>query len=155
MLEMHLAGQQLGDRQDAAYFHPNPPRGARRCHNCRIIIGSLLVVLSTFFVLFLQWNSGVVNVLHMNLPQPVNGDTNAETDVSNPASVHSMRDLKILLHPEDHVSRETQVTYLSWNITSGDIAPDGVVKRVLLINGELRRRYSRGALLCSGVADGC
>ncbi|KAL2006773.1 hypothetical protein VTN00DRAFT_9441 [Thermoascus crustaceus] len=38
------------------------------------------------------------------------------------------------LHPEDHVFREPVIQHLDWRITSGDRRPDGVKKRVYLIN---------------------
>lgn len=41
------------------------------------------------------------------------------------------------LHPEDHIFRESIIQHLNWRITSGDRRPDGVRKRVYLINGEL------------------
>lgn len=53
-------------------------------------------------------------------------------------SGESTRDLKILLHPEDHVSRGPGVTRYLWNITKGNIAPDGVHKDVFLINSRSR-----------------
>jgi hypothetical protein len=39
------------------------------------------------------------------------------------------------LHPEDHIFREPRVQSLNWHITSGHRRPDGVKKRVFLING--------------------
>jgi hypothetical protein len=44
------------------------------------------------------------------------------------------RDLKFLLHPQDHVSRDAGIRVFSWNITKGVRAPDGVQKDVFLIN---------------------
>jgi FtsP/CotA-like multicopper oxidase with cupredoxin domain len=45
------------------------------------------------------------------------------------------RDLKVLLHPEDHVSRDPSTRHFSWNITKAIITPNGVQKNVFLING--------------------
>ncbi|KAJ5131343.1 CAZyme family AA1 [Penicillium bovifimosum] len=42
---------------------------------------------------------------------------------------------QIELHPEDHVYREPTTQYLNWRVTSDDRRPDGVLKRVYLING--------------------
>jgi hypothetical protein len=43
--------------------------------------------------------------------------------------------LGIFLHPEDHRSRDPVTLRLHWTITSGFRAPDGVKKKVYLING--------------------
>ena len=54
----------------------------------------------------------------------------------NPAQeLRHERDLKWLLHPEDHVSREPGIRHFSWNITKAEVAPNGVKKDVFLING--------------------
>ncbi|CAK7217218.1 hypothetical protein SCUCBS95973_003071 [Sporothrix curviconia] len=41
----------------------------------------------------------------------------------------------IYLRPEDHIHREQQTIHLSWNITKARMAPDGVFRDVILING--------------------
>ncbi|KAJ5816091.1 hypothetical protein N7447_008324 [Penicillium robsamsonii] len=43
--------------------------------------------------------------------------------------------LGIELHPEDHMYREPATQYLDWRVTSDFRRPDGVLKRVYLING--------------------
>ncbi|KGO38739.1 Multicopper oxidase, type 3 [Penicillium expansum] len=42
---------------------------------------------------------------------------------------------RIELHPQDHVYREPATQYLDWRVTSEFRRPDGVSKRVYLING--------------------
>ncbi|CRL29634.1 Cupredoxin [Penicillium camemberti] len=42
---------------------------------------------------------------------------------------------RIQLHPEDHVYRPAATQYLDWRVTSDFRRPDGVLKRVYLING--------------------
>ncbi|KAJ5551834.1 CAZyme family AA1 [Penicillium sp. DV-2018c] len=42
---------------------------------------------------------------------------------------------RIELHPENHVYRGPTTQYLNWRVTSNDRRPDGVLKRVYLING--------------------
>ncbi|CAG8909727.1 unnamed protein product [Penicillium egyptiacum] len=42
---------------------------------------------------------------------------------------------RIELHPEDHVNRAPATQYLDWRVTSDFRRPDGVLKRVYLING--------------------
>jgi hypothetical protein len=46
------------------------------------------------------------------------------------------RDFGIFLHPEDHLSREPDVLHFSWKITKAIVAPDGVEKKVFLIDGK-------------------
>lgn len=41
----------------------------------------------------------------------------------------------IQLHPEDHINRAPTTQHLDWTVTADDIRPDGVLKRVYLING--------------------
>ncbi|KAJ9156673.1 Multicopper oxidase [Pleurostoma richardsiae] len=111
-------------------LHHDHVRKAKRWNYFQILVGSLLIVLSAFFVLFLQWHADVAITLGKQPEVPTEADTNGEIFIT------PQRDLKALLHPEDHVSREPRINYLSWNITSSELAPDGVVKRVLLINGQ-------------------
>lgn len=49
--------------------------------------------------------------------------------------------LGIVLHPEEHRSRNASIVTLHWTITSDFRAPDGVKKRVFLINGTLLLSY--------------
>jgi hypothetical protein len=44
---------------------------------------------------------------------------------------------RIELHPEDHVYRQPVTHHLDWRITSGQRRPDGVLKKIYLINGVL------------------
>lgn len=44
---------------------------------------------------------------------------------------------QIELHPENHVYREPATQYLGWRVTTGHRRPDGVLKQVYLINGQL------------------
>lgn len=45
--------------------------------------------------------------------------------------------LAIQLHPEEHIYREPKTIYYDWSVASGFRSPDGVKKRVYLINGKL------------------
>lgn len=94
----------------------------------RFIVVVLLVLASVFFILYLQWQPAT-------FPAPeaaVEDTTRPPLEVLEP-----VRDLKILLHPEQHVSRRPAVRRFYWNITKSIIAPDGVEKSVFLINGML------------------
>ena len=47
--------------------------------------------------------------------------------------------LEHLLTPQDHVNRAPNTVHYVWKITTGFRAPDGVRKKVYLINGSLQR----------------
>jgi len=93
----------------------------------RALIGSFSLILSIIIVLFfLQWNTAF-EILGSNLREH-----------SDPVMVTGPgpeRDLKFMLYPEEHVSRDPGIRKLSWNITKATRAPDGVEKDVFLING--------------------
>jgi hypothetical protein len=42
----------------------------------------------------------------------------------------------IELHSEEHSYRDAKTLHLDWTLSSGDLRPDGVLKRVHLINGK-------------------
>lgn len=44
---------------------------------------------------------------------------------------------QIELHPENHVYRKSATQHLDWRVTTGYRRPDGVLKQVYLINGQL------------------
>lgn len=50
------------------------------------------------------------------------------------------------LHPEEHIFRETIVHSFDWHVSSGYRRPDGVKKRVFLINGLFSGAVSPWAL---------
>lgn len=84
----------------------------------------LLIPLATLFILYLRWQSS------FQVPAPIQ-TTPPELD----AATGPQRDLKFLLHPESHVSRDPGIRHFLWNITKARIAPNGVYKDVFLING--------------------
>lgn len=47
--------------------------------------------------------------------------------------------LAILLHPELHINREPTTLRFDWNISTGFLEPDGVRKRIYLVNGMLQK----------------
>lgn len=44
---------------------------------------------------------------------------------------------RIELHPEKHAYRKPLTQHQEWRVTSDNLRPDGVQKRVLLVNGEI------------------
>jgi hypothetical protein len=84
-----------------------------------IVLLVLLVLWSFSGVLTDQPRSGIFTFLR----QPARHTADGET-------------IGILLHPEDHSARDVRVIELHWTVTAGFRAPDGVRKRVYLINGK-------------------
>ena len=60
--------------------------------------------------------------------------------------VEGMPSLGIILHPNEHRSRNAGIATLHWTITSDIRAPDGVKKRVYLINGNICISYLLGPI---------
>ena len=94
------------------------------------VVATLSIPVIIFFVLYLQWNvafkppsTGLAELTQPNNDPP-------EPVVTPP------RDLKIVLHPEDHITRAPNTRHLLWNVTKSTIAPNGVEKDVFLINGK-------------------
>jgi len=84
------------------------------------------ILLTILVIFFLQWHAGSEN--------PISEGTG---DFDSLLVPRPERDLKILLHPEEHVSRDPNNRRFSWNITKATIAPNGVQKDVFLINGTI------------------
>ena len=84
----------------------------------------LLIPLTIIFVFYQQWNFG----FESSAPGLSRHQDHAQESGNE-------RDLKWLLHPEDHVFRASGTRRFSWNITKATIAPNGVEKNVFLING--------------------
>ncbi|CAK7218702.1 hypothetical protein SEUCBS140593_003643 [Sporothrix eucalyptigena] len=88
---------------------------------------TIIIALSVVSALYLLLING-------NIPMPSYGAGSSDS-VSKSHDV-SENDLIIYLHPEDHIHREPQVIHMSWNITKARLAPDGVFRDVILINGK-------------------
>jgi FtsP/CotA-like multicopper oxidase with cupredoxin domain len=112
----------LGYNDELATTSQHQENKARR-HSWRgrkcgfAFIATLLIIFSTFLILYHRW------YFALNIK---------ETQITDPFD----RDVKLLLHPEDHVWREPIIRHFVWNITRAKIAPDGVEKDVLLINSK-------------------
>ena len=101
----------------------------RRCGIWGITL--LLIPLTIFFILNREWYAEFY-VLGPKL-----------SEHPDPAQeLGHERDLKWLLHPEYHVSRDPSIRHFSWNITKATKAPNGVKKDVFLINGTTNLRVS-------------
>ncbi|KAG6107025.1 hypothetical protein E4U14_004377 [Claviceps sp. LM454 group G7] len=58
------------------------------------------------------------------------------TLTTNAVDTDSSHDGVIVLHPEQHVYRDSKKIRIDWNITKEMRSPDGVVKSIYLINGQ-------------------
>ncbi|KAG5993465.1 hypothetical protein E4U52_001934 [Claviceps spartinae] len=58
------------------------------------------------------------------------------TLTANAVDTDSSHDGVIVLHPEQHVYRDSKKIRIDWNITKEMRSPDGVVKSIYLINGQ-------------------
>ena len=86
-----------------------------------------LVVCSLLVLVFLYQSKSKP----FELPQPHPPSQLASPRVHDPDAFRPM----IELHPEDHAHRDPIAQYFEWNVTSEYLRPDGVLKRVYLING--------------------
>lgn len=86
-----------------------------------IVAGGATVLLFTVLTLNLEWRL---------LP------THNEPSYNLPTTGSSVRDFTITLHPDEHNDREAQTRTFAWNITSASLRPDGVSRKVILINDE-------------------
>ncbi|TVY51222.1 Laccase-1 [Lachnellula cervina] len=92
------------------------------------LVGGFLLLLSMVIFLFLLLRNSA-----FELPAWKLGEHSDPITVTGPGPE---RDLKFMLHPEEHVSRDPCIRKFSWNITKETIAPNGVEKNVFLINDQ-------------------
>jgi hypothetical protein len=95
-----------------------------------LVVTLLLLPLTTFLILYLQWHSTIESL-----------DLTSIGNLDRVAAPKPERDLKLLLHPEDHVLRDPGIRYFSWNITKAIKSPNGVQKSVFLINSMMKKLY--------------
>lgn len=117
------------DQRQINNFHCDEPEPVKNPSNSSqqhwsalstlLVLSSLL--LFAFYVRVGQWKGGRSQI----------GDFLAGK-IDDPEGMPS---LGIVLHPERHRSRNASIITLHWTVTSDFRAPDGVKKRVLLING--------------------
>jgi hypothetical protein len=117
-----LASQRWEQEQEAAARVYKHMRGI--C--VRAFLLTLVLLLFISFAFFLRRHSAA-----STFEAPVTQPTESTDLVEAISPAH---DLKILLHPEDHVSRDPSIRYFLWNITKATIAPNGVRRDVFLID---------------------
>lgn len=72
---------------------------------------------------------------HMN--SHTNGQSTSHSTA--PGVEDDLNDLYVL-HPERHIFRDPITIRMTWNVTMDQRAPDGVMRPVYLINGEVSQR---------------
>lgn len=92
-------------------------RRATRSHNLQAILAFLLSTLAITCFLFLQLDGFAVS-LHLPLS----------------AATPPIDEKPFRLHPANHASRPPHIAQYDWRITAGERRPDGVLKRVYLVN---------------------
>lgn len=114
------------------YFKHKPNRKcSARWKIILLFIATLFAIL--FAIFFIIYPALYSNPTTRNTELLLPLETVSQEDI--PADTPH-RDLKFTLHPEEHVSRDAGTRRFSWNITKETISPDGVQKRVFLINSE-------------------
>ncbi|RJE18349.1 Multicopper oxidase [Aspergillus sclerotialis] len=116
-------------KQDTENHEETIPHGPQKSSSFQgVVIYSLVVCVWIILAYFHQNNTP--DPLQSLLPFPrIQGKKN--TTLRDPDSVRP----RIELHPEDHVYREPVTQRLGWRVTSDYLRPDGVLKRVYLVNG--------------------
>lgn len=124
-----------GNEGDTAMMHWEKNTAARRhTHRARacFFAATLLVLSSVLSFTYLQWQ------YTSEVPRPIIAESPSHLGPAKPGDQPVQegpkRDLKLLLHLDEHVSRAPGTRQFSWNITKAQIAPDGVEKDVFLIN---------------------
>ncbi|KAF2482895.1 putative laccase [Neohortaea acidophila] len=90
----------------------------RRSHLHIIATCFLILCIAGVLVTLLQWTTADHLVFSFG-----------KTSTPSTDNIHPSR-----LHPQDHISRRATTIRQKWKVTSGDLRPDGVLKRVYLIN---------------------
>ena len=116
-------------KQDSENQEGTIPHGSKRPRSSHgVLISSLVVCVLIILAYFHQSNTP--DPLQSLFPfQWTQGNKNSTAH--DPDSVRP----RIELHPEDHVCRDPLTQRLDWRVTSGNLRPDGVLKRVYLVNG--------------------
>ncbi|OAA57414.1 iron transport multicopper oxidase fet3 [Niveomyces insectorum RCEF 264] len=131
---LHQAVQQREESLDMPYKPVSLVAPARR-H----FFGTVLVVAaSTVFVLYVFFHAAFEATTSLPTTSPATSLPPPPPPPPPPplSSTTPSRDLRAVLHPQDHVARKPTVAHLSWNISKVALAPDGVEKDVIVINGK-------------------
>ena len=129
-------GEEESSEEDAQWQPRQPPTRWQRLWTAfwvgltpaLTLVMSVLVVVALFLLL-------THNGMSMSTQTQNSSKDTKDTNGSSSPPALPQDDPVIYLHPEDHIHREPQTIHLAWNITRGELAPDGVIREVILING--------------------
>lgn len=121
--------------EEQAQWPPASRRPPSRWQRVRISLGRLVTPVFTIMIALAVVMALFMLLTNGSLSMPSLGGGSSDT----PKAHLTEKDPVIVLHPEDHIHRGAQKINLSWNITKGRIAPDGVFRDVILINGRSPR----------------
>jgi hypothetical protein len=105
------------------YDKPNAPKNSSQQKWSAI---STILVIASLLLFALYINAGRWKGARSHIDEFFAGTSDESVGIPS---------LGIVLHPEEHRSRDAAIITLHWTITSGFGTPDGVKKRVYLING--------------------
>ncbi|OCL10556.1 multicopper oxidase [Glonium stellatum] len=103
---------------------PSSPHRLRSAAYFVSLLAIALVLSSAASLFYLRHGS-------FNPPLPLSNST-----PSTQASAEARRALDIILSPQNHISRPPNTFHYNWTVTAGLRRPDGVTKRVYLINDQ-------------------
>jgi len=103
------------------------------------ILLSAAAVVTTFILYCFLWSQFALTVSwsreDLRTESRPSVDLPFDSEPSDQSSTGSEK-FSIVLRPEEHTQREPKRIELQWNVTTGIRRPDGVAKRVYLINGD-------------------
>lgn len=107
------------------------------CKRWKVLLPAAVVIATV--ILYCFWSTQFLYAGSWSNEERYTGTSATDAALNHESSDQSSADLNnftVLLHPEEHTHRAQQKIELQWNITTGIRRPDGVAKRVYLINGE-------------------
>lgn len=118
-----------GDEVEESTGPSDGPGIRRAC--CSNGLGLYIPIVSVVFLVILwSWYTTPNGLPSIAVP----GQNAHHTDHPISDSPDALRP-QIRLHPESHTYRDPVTQYERWAVTADDLRPDGVLKRVYLING--------------------
>lgn len=113
------------------FSEPKPRQNRWSAKTIKSYCITLCPVITCLFVLFVFWSQWSTPDLLKTI-NLVNISNVHDQDEPGSAGITPQG---IELHAEDHAYRDPETQYLDWTLSSENIRPDGVLKRVHLING--------------------
>nr|POE72045.1 laccase-1 [Quercus suber] len=78
----------------------------------------------------------IVFILIARLHAPITTSSHHQATAGEQAQPDLNDKNRFQLHPQEHASRDPRTLHFDWRITAGNRRPDGVLKRVFLVNGD-------------------